>query len=155
VLAYRKKAVFLLVIVALGSCAPAMCRAETTVSKSSEKLFVGSDNLFTGEPNFSVGSEGRYDTREMFFRMMLSVLLVIVLGIALIYFLKRFSSRITGLSGKRIHIIETAPLGPRRMVHLVEVGNRRILIGSTNENITMLADVTEALRDVSDEQMED
>jgi len=73
------------------------------------------------------------------------VLLVVVLGTAAIYILKKFGARITNLPGKKVRIIETVHLGPRRAVHLLKAGNRELLIGSTTESITKLADVTDAL----------
>ncbi|MCH7555838.1 MAG: flagellar biosynthetic protein FliO [Planctomycetes bacterium] len=74
--------------------------------------------------------------------MMFSVLFLVVLGVAVIYVSKRFLPKITKLSGKEIRIAETVHLGPRKAVHLLEIGNRRFLIGSTNESITRLADLT-------------
>jgi flagellar biogenesis protein FliO len=40
-------------------------------------------------------------------------------------------------------------LGPRKSVHLIEIGSRRLLIGSTNENIRKLADLTEFSTNIS------
>jgi len=80
---------------------------------------------------------------ELFFKMMFSVVLVLVLGAAAVYMSKKVLPRITNLPGKEIRILETAHLGPRKAVHLLRIGNQRLLIGSTNESITMLADVTE------------
>jgi flagellar biogenesis protein FliO len=45
------------------------------------------------------------------------------------------------MPGKEIHIVETVHLGPRKAVHLLEIGGRRYLIGSTNEKINTLADL--------------
>jgi flagellar protein FliO/FliZ len=75
--------------------------------------------------------------------MMFSVVLVVVLGAAALYMSKKVLPRITNLPGREIRILETAHLGPRKAVHLVKIGNQRLLIGSTNESISMLADVTE------------
>lgn len=50
--------------------------------------------------------------------------------------------RITNPPGKRIKVVETAYLGPRKAVHLLRIGDRWILVGSTNENITKLAELT-------------
>ena len=80
--------------------------------------------------------------RELFFKMIFSVLFLVVLGAAAIYVSKRFGAKITKLTGKEICIAETVHLGPRKAVHLLEVGERRFLIGSTNESITRLADLT-------------
>jgi len=80
--------------------------------------------------------------RELFFKMMLSVLLVIVLGAAAIYISRKLLPRIINSPGKQIRILETAYLGSKKAVHVIEIGNQKLLIGSTNENITMLADLT-------------
>ena len=80
--------------------------------------------------------------------MMLSVLLVVALGAGVIYISKKFLPKITNLPGKQIRIIETVHLGPRKAVHLIEIGNQRFLIGSTSEGITKLADVTYAFSEM-------
>ncbi len=78
----------------------------------------------------------------MFFKMILMVLLVVVLGAAAIYLSKKLMPRFSRLPGKRIQICETVHLGPRKTLHLIKIGNQTLLIGSTNENITKLADLT-------------
>jgi flagellar biogenesis protein FliO len=102
-------------------------------------------SLFENDPNYSTSSANSLGTREMFFKMMLSVLLVVGLGVAVIYISKKFLPKITNLPSKKIHVVETTHIGPRKMVHLLKIGNQRLLIGSTNESITKLADVTDAL----------
>jgi flagellar biosynthetic protein FliO len=82
--------------------------------------------------------------REFFYKMLLSILVVIGLGIAVVYVSKKIMPRITNLPGKQIRIVETAHLGPRKGIHLVQVGTRRLLIASTDETITMLAEVTDS-----------
>lgn len=81
-------------------------------------------------------------TRELFFKMMASVVFVVVLGAAAIYASKRLAGKIANLPGKKIKIVETAHLGPKKAVHLIRIGDLYLLIGSTNDNITKLADVT-------------
>jgi flagellar biosynthetic protein FliO len=129
VAAYKKKIVAFLVAVVLVS--PSVCLGQTAG--------------FVNDPNFFLSSANSPGAREMFFKMMLSVLLVIALGAAVIYISKKFLPRITNLPGKKIRVIETAHIGPRKMVHLLKIGNQQLLIGSTSENITKLADVTDAL----------
>ena len=89
--------------------------------------------------------------RELFFKTMLAVLLVIALGVAAIVTCRKLLPRITNPLRGQIRILETAHLGPRKAIHLIEIDNqrgprsagvKRLLIGSTNENITMLADLT-------------
>jgi len=94
------------------------------------------------DPNSSSSTSTGAGTRELFFKMMLSVLLVVGLGAAAIYASRKLMGRITNPPGKRIKVVETAYLGPRKAVHLLRIGDRWILIGSTNENITKLAELT-------------
>lgn len=82
---------------------------------------------------------------ELFYKMMASVILIVILGGAAMYVSKKFLPRIVSQGGKNIHILETTYLGPRKMVHLLKVGEKKLLIGSTGDNIAMLADVTDAL----------
>lgn len=88
---------------------------------------------------------------EIFYKMLLSVVVVIVLGVAVVYVSKKVLPRFTHISGKQIRVIETTHIAPRKGLHLVEVGSRRLLIASTNEQITMLAEVTEPTGDFASE----
>jgi flagellar biogenesis protein FliO len=85
--------------------------------------------------------------REMFYKMLLSVMLVAALGIALIYVSKKLLPRIAHLPNKQIRVVETTYIAPRKGIHLVQIGARRLLIASTNENVTMLADLSDATGD--------
>ena len=151
---YRKKIVVFLITVVLGSGVLLVCSAksatdETELVSAEAEAVAGLENsksksnsLFENGPNFSTRSGDEPGIRELFFKMMFSVLFLVVLGVAAIYVSKRFLPKITKLPGKEIRIAETVHLGPRKAVHLLEVGERRFLIGSTNENITRLADLT-------------
>ena len=116
--------------------------AESTTAAPKKPLPDNLGSVFANDPNFSEKSGSRLDTQELFFKMMFSILLVVALGAATIYISKKFLPRITKLPGKAIHIVETVHLGPRKTVHLLKIGNQQLLIGSTSESITMLADVT-------------
>jgi len=145
---YKKKIVAFLVIVALGG-ALVVCSSQSADGRlESENSKFKSGSLFANDSNFPVGPADSPSSTELFFKMMLSVLLVVVLGVAAIYISKKFGARITNLSGKDIRILETVHLGPRKTVHLLKIGNRRLLIGSTAESITKLADVTGALSEM-------
>ena len=150
---YRKKIVVFLITVTLGIGVLLVCSAQSPtdgrelVSAEAEAV-AGLENsksqsgyLFENDSNISTRKSDRPSSRELFFKMMVSVLFLIALGAAAIYVSKRFLPKITNLSGKEIRITETVHLGPRKAVHLLEIGERRFLIGSTNENITRLADL--------------
>jgi len=136
-------------VIIFSSGTISVCYAQSTIDKSTKPLFSKSTSLFTNDPNFSAQSGSNtgnnINTQELFYKMMLAVLLVVVLGAAAIYISKKFVPGISRLSGKKIQLSETVHLGPRKAVHLIKIGERMLLIGSTNESITRLADVTYAL----------
>ena len=150
---FRKKVVVFLITAALGSGVLLVCSAQsvtdgTELVSAEAEAVAGLENsksqsgsLFENDPDFLTRKSDRPSSRELFFKMMVSVLFLIALGAAAIYVSKRFLPKITNLPGKEIRITETVHLGPRKAVHLLEVGERRFLIGSTNENITRLADL--------------
>ena len=142
---YKKKIVAFLAVVAVGSGALVVCSTQSRTPKpATENLKLKAGFLFGNDPNLFTESTGNLGTGEMFFKMTISVLLVIALGVAAIYLSKKFLPRITNVPGKKIRVIETVHLGPRKAIHLIETGGQQLLIGSTNESITMLANVTRA-----------
>ena len=145
----RKKIVVFCTTVVLGCGVLLVCSARSSTEGTEfEKSEVKSDSLFGNDPNFSTNTKNETSTRELFFKFMVSVLFLVALGAGGIYISKRFLPKITNMAGKEIHIVETVHLGPRKAVHLLEIGERRFLIGSTNENITKLADLTSAFTEL-------
>lgn len=149
---YRKKIVVFSITVVLGSVVLLLCSGQSATDET-ENVSAEAENktglekpksgsLFENDPDFSRGKGDGPGTRELFFKMMLSVLFLVALGAGAIYVSKKFLPKIANLPGKEIRIAETVYLGQRKAVHLLEIGNRRLLIGSTNENITRLADLT-------------
>ena len=152
----RKKIVVFLITVALGSGLLLVCSAQSVTDGTElEDSKPKAGSLFANDPKFSGRPGGSTGNRELFFKMMVSVLFVVALGAAAIYVSKKFLPKINNLSSKEIRIAETVHLGPRKAVHLLEIGNRRLLIGSTNENITRLADLTSTFADLSTQEIDD
>jgi flagellar biosynthetic protein FliO len=85
---------------------------------------------------------------------MVALIFLIVLSIGAFYVSKRLLPKLSNRPSKEIRIVETVHLGPRKAVHLIEVGNRRFLIGSTNENIRKLAEVTAGFPDLSESDID-
>jgi len=137
---YKKTLVTFLVVVLTAGVVVVLC-SEGSGSEGQEALSSKLGSGIFDDANFSGQKDERFGTGELYYRMILAILLVVVLGVAAIYVSKRLLPRITALSGKEIRIVETVHLGQRRSIHLIEAGGRRILIGSTNEAITKLAEV--------------
>ena len=145
----RKKIVIFTITVVLGSFLLLVCSAKSSTDGSElESSESQSNSLFKNDTDFLTKKNSESGSRELFFRFMVSVLFLVALGAGGIYVSKRFLPKITNMSDKEIRIIETVYLGPRKAVHLLEVEGHRFLIGSTNENITRLADLTSVFTEV-------
>jgi flagellar biosynthetic protein FliO len=129
------------VVLISGLLAGRSMRGSEGGAASDKAEFEGSP-LFAGDPNLWSKGES-FGTGELASKTIIAVVLVVGFGAAALYASKKLLPRITGLPGKEIRIVETAHLGPRKAVHLVRIGDQRFLIGSTNERIAMLANLTE------------
>jgi len=107
---------------------------------------------FGSDPNFALKPPTGPSNKELLVKMLLSIIVVTVLGAGAIYASRKFGTRFAGLSGKTIEVIETVHIGPRKSLHLLKVGASSFLIGSSSESVVMLAEVTEALAQESQEQ---
>jgi len=162
VTAYKKKIAAFLVTVAVCSSVFVVCSAQSAnggpepekskAESQNSKFMTGS--LFASDPNFPNRQGNSSGNKELFYKMMLSVLLVVALGAAAIYVSRKLLPRITNLPGKEIRIVETVHIGPRKTVQLLKIGNQWLLIGSTGENITKLADVTDAMADLPTQEID-
>ncbi|MBE0534085.1 MAG: flagellar biosynthetic protein FliO [Phycisphaerae bacterium] len=87
-----------------------------------------------------INESSRYDLMKQF---AYAVLIVMLLGAGAWYFSRKLMPRLATSRGRNISVVENVPLGPNKMLHLVEVGGgRRLLVGSTSQSVTFLADVT-------------
>lgn len=84
-------------------------------------------------------------TSDMLWNMLASVVIILVLGGACLFLIKRVLPRINRPSGRTVRVLETSYLGPQKMIHLVHVGSRKFLLASSKDTISVIADVTAAL----------
>ncbi len=99
------------------------------------------DSIFARDPNFAVGADRQFDTGGIYWRMMLAILLVLALGIAAYYVSKKVSGKIVNLPNRQIKLVESLYLGSRKALHLIKVGDRSIIVGTTPTAITRIADL--------------
>ncbi|UCG07292.1 MAG: flagellar biosynthetic protein FliO [Desulfobacterales bacterium] len=153
---FKKKIVVFLASIAFCGTILVVCRAQSAPSETAKSSFKGQNPIFAADPNRLTAAPEKLETRELFLKMMVSVLIVVGLGIAAIYASKRLLPKITSAPGREIHVIETVHLGQRKSLHLLKIANHRILIASTNETITKLADLDDdfAAMDVPSHQVE-
>jgi flagellar biogenesis protein FliO len=132
-------AVVIFIVTATTTAAP----NESKPNESQQGIVYKSNLAAPQDPNFSLNTGNQLSTGEMFLKLMLTMLIVVALGIAAFYMSKRLGSKIVNISGRKIKLIETFHLGSRKAIHLIEVQNHRILIGSTQTTITKLVDLTD------------
>jgi len=102
------------------------------------------------DPNSQFDGPDNYS--DFFSTLITSIFFIVVLGGIALYLSKKFMPKLRPTSGQDISIRETIHLGPNKTMHLVEVGKKKFLVGSTSENISMLADVTETLNAEADDE---
>jgi len=115
-----------------------------STAKITQKESTGDERGSTdGDGKFSFPENTDMGVGELSTKLLLAILIVVVFGTVAIYISKKVLPKFTNLSGRHIQVVETVHLGQRRNLHLIKVGDQEILIGSTNENINRLADVTD------------
>lgn len=108
------------------------------ISKQNESLLSAAEQ--TAE------SQDSDDLRRQLIRQLITMIVFVALiGFGVWWFAKRYSKGLMGGKGKLVTVTETVPLGPRKMVHILQIGSRKLLLGSTSDSIRFLADVTEAI----------
>ncbi len=82
-----------------------------------------------------------------FFRMIGALALVLGLLFGVMYFVKRFMSQVAPASDNQalINIISSRYLGPKSSIILVEVLDRLIVVGISNQQMTTLACIDDPL----------
>lgn len=79
----------------------------------------------------------------MIYLKALSALSLVIGLIGLFYYLgQRLNDRVTGgVSKRRVKVLERTPLGEKRALLLVQVGEQQLLLGSTSNTISKLSEV--------------
>ena len=93
---------------------------------------------------------GRGGTKEMLLRTVGAAAVVLVLGGVVAVVAKKVLPRIQAPGGKKVRVLETTYLGPRKTVHLLAVGGKQYLVASTRDRVSLLADVSADFADKLD-----
>jgi flagellar biogenesis protein FliO len=89
---------------------------------------------------------------DILMRMLAYVLIILVVGGIGLVVVKRLMPRLSARTGRKVSLVETVYLGPRKAVHLLEVEGRRFLVGSTKDGVSMLAEVSPSFSTVLEAQ---
>lgn len=139
-------AIVLMLLVILLSCHGTALGDEKMVLPAESDNSDGPDESEAPPPE----TPGQYSPYSILGQFLKGILLVAVLGAGVYYFSKKLVPKLTTGQGKSVCVIETVGLGPHKSLHLLEIGQKqRLLVASTNETITLLADVTESVSEDS------
>lgn len=92
----------------------------------------------------SSSGNGGGDIAGLMWQMLAAALVVLVIGGVALFVIKRLLPRVRGISQRQISVLETAYLGSRKAVHLLQVGSVKLLIASSPDGVVRLDDVTGA-----------
>jgi len=139
-----------LTLVTASACCPASSRKVNAVA-ANVKLDASSDSR-SGEKDFlaSLDSADKPDAQTeeapvyvTLARFGLSLALVLGLAYVTILGLKRFTGLKApfGAGQGRMRVVENLSLGAGRVLHLVEIGSRRLVVASTPSSVTMVTEI--------------
>lgn len=89
--------------------------------------------------------QGGIGGSEAIWRMLASMVVIIVLGLLCYVMVKRVMPRIVRPGGRTVRVLETACLERGQRVHVLSVGTEKYLVASGRAGVTVLANVTQAL----------
>lgn len=129
-----------------GSAAfPSEAAAATSQPASAGGIKAASKPSNWGKFSQHTGAFEDTDLGGSLWRMIGIVVAIAVLGVVGLWMARKYGPRIQQRRGRHISVVETACLGPNKNIHLLRVGNRDLLVSSTREHVSMLADVTGAV----------
>lgn len=118
---------------------PALGEAKALPSEDSQQTVVDQWHL----KDDSVG--GGYSSGILMVQFFLMLLFVALIGAGAWFLLKKMNNPWLRGKGGHLAVIETLPLGARRSIHLIQAGNKQLLISNSPEGIRLLTDMTGAV----------
>ena len=145
----RKTTSYALVIVVALTAVGACWAKETTTRPAPVETTTRPAPVGTTTRPAPVGFSGQSyngsgDLGGLMWQMLAATLVVLVVGGLALFVVKKLLPRIRYASHKRISVLETAYLGSRKAVHLLQVGSVKLLVASSPEGVVRLDDVTRA-----------
>jgi flagellar biogenesis protein FliO len=114
---------------------PCLGESSTSVRPDSSTQPSGSWNPQSDKPVDSLQN-------KLTSRLFLMLGFIAVAGVGVWYFVKKMNTSWAGAKDGQLQIVETMHLGPRKTIHIIRAGKKRLLIGNSNEGIRLLADLT-------------
>ena len=133
------KRLVLAMLLTAGCAGAAAADAEQAAAEPNKQSIFSDGKSLYDKPQDSETSEDLLTGALL--RVIAAIVVVVVLGIAALYGSRTILPKLSSAQGKQIRIVETVHLGSRKTLHLVEIRDQQILIGSTSDRISKLADI--------------
>ncbi len=142
----RKKLIFIFLIIVIVSTGFVMSKV-TGVDADA-----GNDAPLTTQENESTGQNQDYnafgDSGSMYWSLVkLLGVLAVVIGLIygfIVLLRKMMGQRVTGgRNGKLLEVLETAYIGQKKSISLVRFSDRAVLIGAGDDNLSVLAELSQ------------
>jgi flagellar biogenesis protein FliO len=136
----KKRLILLGILLAASIAGQILLRPCLGESKAAVTPAPATDPLkpWTSNADKSVDSLGGKLTTRFF--LMLGF--IAAAGFAAWWFLKKMNTPWLGSKNGQLELLETIHLGPRKAVHIIRAGKKQVLLGSGNEGIRFLCDLT-------------
>ncbi len=122
--------------------AETLALAQTLVSPEAATPFPAPETA--GQPrNYEPASGSRHSGLGPIFGLLFRFLIVLGLAYGASLFLRRYHLGRLYQPAGGMRILESVSLGPQRALHIVAIGDRRLLVASCASQVTMMADVTD------------
>lgn len=123
---------------------------EPSIATTTAPATAPAPTIVVPELPFPAGKKAAESGEEGYLaRTLAAVMVVLFIGGVAILIIKKVLPRLAvspGSLGKRqVKVLETTYIGPRKALHLVQVGQKKFLLSAAAEHVTLLADVTAAL----------
>ena len=129
----KKNLITVLLIIVFTIIPSLIISQEKTNISTNKELFRFSD------PESEVKAPG-------YFGMFIKTILILGIFGGVVYYVIKYISKKQGLSFPKLDIIQiitSIPVGTNRFLQIIEVGNKYYLIGSTDSNVNLLAEITD------------
>jgi flagellar biosynthetic protein FliO len=73
----------------------------------------------------------------------LKLIVVVLVMIAAFWVLRRVQGGGWKATNRQVQVLETTHLTPRRTLHLIQIGERKLLIGATDQSISLITEIDE------------
>jgi flagellar biogenesis protein FliO len=85
-------------------------------------------------------------------RMLAYGAVILLLGGAAVFMARRYLPRARPAGGRRVRVTDSVYLGPRKQLHVLEVGPQRFLIASCRDSVTMISELTSSFSELYEDR---